>query len=330
MKKLKRQDLITIAEGVGVKPAELRQFLTILYQEGQVENNELIRKTGLAKSILKNVKKETSFLLEKPSQVTALNPYGKKVVRELLLEIPSEIKSISQKFKKLIQCYQKQRPLPKRNFDQFWATQETVVRRVELMVNQGDLEEREILFLGDSDLTSIAAAFTKQAKSIWIVDIDKDVLDFINLISEKEKLGINCRHYDARKVLPSQLKDKFDVVFTDPPYTLAGFKLFLSRSIQALKSKNMSVVYFCYGSSRRSNERELKIQEVLVEMGILIQLKLPSFNHYLGAESIGSVSSIYIGEITPLSKPLIKGKFQGKIYTGKKMWPQREDARFTR
>jgi len=316
MNQLKTDDLIRLAEKTGLKPAELKKVLLILAQEGPIENNQLVRKTGLAKSILKDLKQNLAFLLEKPSRSTALTQSGKKAIENLVAESPKSLEEVSRQFKKILRRYQKERPLPKRKLDQFWATEETVVKRVSLMLEQGDLEGRNLLFLGDSDLTSLAAALTSQARSIQVVDLDKDVLRFLTFVSTKEKLKINCLGYDARKKLPAQLKAKFDLVFTDPPYTPDGFKLFLSRGIEALRPRNTSVIYFCYGHSRRSNERELKIQTLIAKAGLLIHLKLPAFNFYFGAESIGSTSSIYIGEITPRSKPLVKSDFSARIYSG--------------
>lgn len=316
MQKQKQFSFILSAEKAGLKPAELRFFLTILCQEGPIENNLLLQKTGLAKSILKDIKRELSFMLEKPSAKTVLNPRGKELVNNFLATpLPSLDKAI-QEITQLFKKYQSQRPPTKRNLDQFRASDETVIKRVKLMAEQGDLDGRDILFLGDSDFISLGVALTGQPGSLQVLELDEDVLNLVKLVSKREKLGISSFKYDAREPLPFSLLNRFDVVFTDPPYTLNGFQLFLSRSIQALKKRNTSTIYISYGHSRRSNERELKIQEALVKAGLLIHLKLPNFNQYLMAGSIGSSSSIYICEYTPLAKPLISGKFSDIIYTG--------------
>lgn len=319
MPKLKQFNFDLSADKAGLKPAELRLFLTLLYQEGPIENNLLLQKTSLAKSILKDIKWELSLMLEKPSAKTALNSRGKELVKSFLAHQPPSLAKVTQEINKLLKnC---QRPPAKRNLDQFQASEETINNRIKLMADQGDLEGRKILFLGDSDLTSIGVALTGQAKSLQVLDIDEEVLNLIKLISKREKMGISCLKYDAREPLPSFLLNSSDVVFTDPPYTLNGFKLFLSRSIQTLEKRNISSLYISYGHSRRSNERELKIQEALLKAGMLIYLKLPNFNQYLGAGSIGSSSSIYVCQYTPLAKPLISGKFLDIIYTGQtKPW----------
>lgn len=314
MVRIKNFDLASLAEEAGVKPGELRQILALLYTEGPIDNNSFLQKTGLAKSILREIKKEIFFLLEKPSAVTALNSQGKILVKQIV-ENPDP-KEWSKKARLILNKYKGNRPKPKRNLDQFWATQKTIIKRVSLMQEQHDLEERKILFLGDSDLTSIVTACLKNTFLIQVLDFDQEILGFLDLMSKKEKLEIKCLHYDACAPLPTSLINYFDVVFTDPPYTPNGFGLFLSRGLQALKKKNTSRVYFCYGHSRKSNERELKIQQIVVDSGILIDYKISAFNEYLEARSIGNRSSIYIGEITPLSRPLITGKFAGKIYSG--------------
>lgn len=316
MQSLTEENLIILAQKIGAKPAEIEKFLSILYQEGPIENNALILKMGLPKSILNDIKRELGFLLEKPSQFTSLSPRGRKIIAESLLKQETK-DNYSARIKELLSRYVKARPLPKRRLDQFWASNETIIKRALLMKQEGDLKNREILFLGDSDLTSIAVALTKEPRTIQVLDIDRDLLEFIREVSQKENLKISGDQYDVRQKPPTMLEKRFDTVFMDPPYTPEGLSLFLSRGIQMLKPENTSSIYFCYGHSRKSSERELKTQEILVKAGLLIRTKLVNFNYYKGAESIGSTSSLYIVEITPRTKVLIKGPYRGDIYSCK-------------
>lgn len=72
---------------------------------------------------------------------------------------------------------------------------------------------------------------------------------------------------------------------------------------------------FCYGNSDRAKERFLPIQDALTDSGLMLRWVFDRFNRYEGAESVGSASSLYIAEITPRTKPLIRGSYDKPIYT---------------
>lgn len=214
----------------------------------------------------------------------------------------------------LIKKYQQYRPRPKRNLDQFYATLETTAKRAILLKKNGDLEGKRLLFLGDDDLVSVTAASIGTAAEITAVDIDQRILNLINLIKRKENLQIRTSKYDAREPLPRQFRNRFDVCFFDPPYIPNGFRLFLSRAIEATRKNGK--FYFCYGYSPKSRERVLPIQEIITQARLVIEEKISGFNQYTGAASIGNQSSLYICYQTPKTKPLVQGKFKGPIYTG--------------
>ena len=174
---------------------------------------------------------------------------------------------------------------------------------------------KNILFLGDDDLTSISTALFGNAHEISVLDIDKDILHEIKLTSSGYNVNINTTQYDARMQLPNNHKGKYDVIFTDPPYTSNGIKLFLSRAISALNTNNLAArVYVCYGTSDRSKERSLPIQETISQQGMITRWIFDKFNRYQGAESIGS-SNLYICEITPQTKAIITKDYNEPIYT---------------
>ena len=131
------------------------------------------------------------------------------------------------------------------------------------------------------------------------------------------KLKIKTIQYDLREKLPQELLNSFDVVFTDPPYTTEGIKLFVSRSIQVLNEDNKAArIYFCYGNSDRAKERYLEIYRIIFESGLMIRWIFDRFNRYNGAESIGSASALFICEVTPRTHSIIKGGYKDdKLYT---------------
>ena len=61
--------------------------------------------------------------------------------------------------------------------------------------------------------------------------------------------------HDLREPLPAELSGGFDVVVTDPPYTVAGAELFLSRAVAALAPQPGRHMFFSFGARRPERDR---------------------------------------------------------------------------
>lgn len=313
-----------VSKETGIPIKKVLDFLFILRTGESVENNELLQRVGVAKNALNQAKELLSSILKPPSKATQLNEGSTQEVQSLfgpdykpeealwaVLENDDYRKSAD-----LLKKYADQRPSQERKYDQFTATIETTARRASLLNLFEDVRDKRLLFLGDDDFTSIAVANLHTASSITVLDIDGRILDKIGLISKSEKLDINSGNYDVRKTLPPSHFSKFDVVFTDPPYTTDGIKLFISRAIQALDISNQAArIYVCYGNSDRAKERFLPIYEVFSASGLMLRWVFDKFNRYNGAESIGSASSLFVLDVTSKIKPSITGNYDRPIYT---------------
>lgn len=319
-----RERINQIAKEIGIPSKKIMDFLYILQKGKPVDNNELVQRVGVSKNALNQAKELLSSLLKPPSKSTQLNGGAMQEVQSLfgpnykpeealwsILENKDYKKSIE-----LLGEYADQRPSPDREYDQFTATVETTARRASLLNFFEDVVDKKILFLGDDDFTSVAVANYRTALEIAVLDIDNRILDKIGSISQNKELGINSDNYDARKPLPTPYSGKFDVVFTDPPYTTDGIKLFISRAIQALDPSNQTArIYVCYGNSDRAKERFIPIYEVFSSSGLMARWIFDKFNRYQGAESIGSASSLFVLEVTSKTKPLVTGNYDRPIYT---------------
>ncbi|MDP3954733.1 MAG: bis-aminopropyl spermidine synthase family protein [bacterium] len=319
-----RERIYQISKETGIPTKKLLDFLFVLRIGKLVENNELLQRVGVSKNTLNQVKELLFSLLKPPSKSTQLDESAIREVQSLfgpdykpeealwsILENEKSRKSVE-----LLGKYINQRPSPERKYDQFTAIVETTVRRAGLLNFFEDIKGKRLLFLGDDDFTSVAVANFHSASEITVLDIDNRMLGKIDSISKNENLGINSDNYDARKPLPVSYSGKFDVVFTDPPYTTDGIKLFVSRAIQALEPSNQAArIYICYGNSDRAKERFLPIQEIFTASGLMVRWIFDKFNRYQGAESIGSASSLFILEVTANTKSLIFGNYDRPIYT---------------
>lgn len=329
MQDMKREEvysmLLRVSRETGVPVKKIQDMLYILSSGQPIDNNQLIQALGVSRNALNQVKLLLSRYLEHPSKNTQLNPDGKREIKNMFLSIehlPEELLLSlleNQQYRDTIEflrSIQKFRPAPNREYDQFTATLETTARRSTLLQFMGDIEGKRVLFLGDDDFTSVAIARYGKAEEIAVLDIDKRVLDGIGNISTQQKFGIKTIEYDARKTLPRDFLGKYDVVFTDPPYTPNGISLFVSRAIEALDTKNQSArFYLSYGNSDRAKERFIPIYANLADSGLMIRWMFDKFNRYNGAEAIGSASSLFICEATPKTHALINGNYDKPIYT---------------
>jgi len=119
--------------------------------------------------------------------------------------------------------------------------------------------------------------------------------------------------HDLRRPLPAGLAGGFDVACTDPPYTVAGAELFLSRAVAALAPGPGRHVFFSFGA-RRPDET-LRAQQLIGSMGLTVRGLWPGFNEYLGAGVLAGTSHLYHLRSTADARPVIEGDFSGPLYT---------------
>ena len=319
-----KERILQVSKETGIPTKKVWDFLYILRGGEAVENNELLQKLGVSKNALNQAKEMFSDLLDTPSKNTRL--------RDEVLGQVTSIFSEEYKFEEtlwnmlkseeynrvleLLRRHKDERPTPERKYDQFTATIETTAKRASLLDQNEDLAGKRLLFLGDDDFTSIAVSSFGKASEVVVLDIDNRILDNIGQVAKEEGLKVDSENGDARKTLPEAYKQKFDIVFTDPPYTPEGIKLFVSRAIQALDPQNQSArIYLCYGNSDRAKERFLPIYELLASSGLMARWVFDKFNRYEGAESIGSASSLFVLDVTSKTRALITGNYDRPIYT---------------
>ena len=207
-----------------------------------------------------------------------------------------------------------ERPAPKRALDQVYVTMDTAVRRAELLLEAGE-HQRGLVFLGDDDLTSAAVQLAGAGRKVTAVDSDEEMLEILARHAAEHGWEHDTVHHDLRQPIPKAMRGRYGAVFTDPPYALEGFRLFVSRAAEMLKPDGR--LYVCFGQSRRASERGLQKQRVLGEAGFLIEAVFEDFNHYDGAEAIGSRSALWRCRVTPETRPLVRGEVEGPLYTSR-------------
>ena len=210
-------------------------------------------------------------------------------------------------------CNMRNQPLTQ--FDQSFATPRTSLSRVLYMSHKCDLFRRNFAFLGDSDLTSIALAlFAHKSSRIVVFDIDLRLKEIIETANEDHNLQIEFVEHNLRQPIPVEYQGKFDCISTDPPYTINGLNLFISRGISLLSDENNGIGYLSFGVKPPSEVLEL--EKNLLKMNCVITDIVPNFNQYIGAQKISGVSTLYRLEIIPPATPLIQNEYTDLLYTG--------------
>ncbi len=200
----------------------------------------------------------------------------------------------------------------KRELDQVWSTPETALRRGRLLVEEGEAQ-RGLCFLGDDDMTSLATHLQGASRPSTVIDIDPDLLRLYERWAARRGWGHRSVRHDLRDPVPKKLRGRFGCVFTDPPYAVEGFELFVSRAIDLLRDGGR--LYVNFGASRRSPERGLEKQRVLARAGLLVEAVWPDFNEYEGAAAIGARSNLWRCRVIPQTRATIRGREEGELYT---------------
>jgi hypothetical protein len=181
-------------------------------------------------------------------------------------------------------------PPPVPALDHVPATAVTVARRALWLDATFDLAGAGVLCVGDHDLTSLALARLVPGVEVTVVDLDERVLAYI----DEQGLGVRCLFADLRAGLPSEAVGAADLVFTDPPYTPEGVRLFLGRGLQALRDREYGRLVLAYGFGDRQPALGLKVQQAIGRLQLAIAAVLPDFNRYRGAQAVGSASDLYV------------------------------------
>ena len=322
--------MASIAQRMNLREGEeaIRRVLREVHRMRKVGTKDLARGARLPIPVTAAIRRE----LEKGGLLrreggAVLTPEGEAYVREAMglvwgvngapaprsggrLPIPDEHRETLERLPPLFGL----RPPAMPQLDQAHATPETSLRRALYMQEEGDLGGRDVLFLGDDDMTSVAAGLLGVARRITVVDVDERLLKVIGEVSTENGLGIDVVLHDLREPLPEGLRGAFDVVATDPPYTVPGVKLFLSRAIEALRSLKMSTVYLSFAD--KPPLEMLEVHRALSGMGVFVRELIPRFNEYVGAEMFANITSMMRLSTTDEAKPAVKGVFEGALYTG--------------
>jgi hypothetical protein len=289
------------------------RILRALGDGRSLSRDDVARAAGEASSVVREVTERYSKWFEYDEGRVRCSARGfAALARELIARTPLVDEEVP--WRASYEAIAAERADPKRELDQVYVTVDTALRRAKLLLEAGE-HQRGLVFLGDDDLTSAAVQLAGADRKVTALDTDQDILGILERNAEQRGWEHAIVHHDLRQPIPKSMGKRYGAVFTDPPYALEGFRLFVSRAAEMLKPDGR--LYVCFGQSRRASERGLQKQRVLGDAGFLVEAVLEDFNEYDGAESIGSRSALWRCHVTPETRPLVRGAVEGELYTSR-------------
>ncbi|ADL08381.1 bis-aminopropyl spermidine synthase family protein [Thermosediminibacter oceani] len=202
-----------------------------------------------------------------------------------------------EKLKELVQKFDEvtaDRPKAIIDYDQGFVTTRTVVSRIALMADRGDLEGKKLLVLGDDDLVSIAAGLSGMPAEVVVMEIDDRLVEYINDKATKLGLPVKAIKYDFREKLPDEYVGYFDTFTTDPPETLEALEVCMGRGLTGLSGEGCAG-YFGLTRTEASLKKWNLFQQMLVDkFKVAITDIIDDFNHYVNWDYLlGSIRDDY-------------------------------------
>ena len=158
--------------------------------------------------------------------------------------------------------------------DQCHCTFDTKLLRVQALHEADALVGRRILLLGDDDLTAatLAAVVRRLGSSatirgLTVLDVDPRIVEFARSKLRGAPFPAACIRHDLREPLPV-ISSAASTRDHDPPYTVDGARLFVSRAADALAGEGGTVL-LSFGSRRPGVS--FRVQQSVTEMGFLIK-----------------------------------------------------------
>ena len=219
------------------------------------------------------------------------------------LEIPE--KEFEQ-FKSIIASRKAEEPL----LEQRYVTEETAMRRAVLANEKGDLTDKRVIYLGDSDLNSVAAILISTTKETVVADIDPRISEYLFEAYMSTQKQVRWVVHDMRVRMIGVLKNQFETMVVEPPKTKPALDLFLGRAVQCARNDVQSVIYLSVKEGIYYSIEE--IQELFKTLKLNVTDHWVDFNEY---QDGGEKSDLYRLEVSEDSEPIHASHFLEALYT---------------
>ena len=188
---------------------------------------------------------------------TSLNPPQTEYLRELL--------------KEMFDSFLEASPV----YSQWWFSESIFENLVKLVLHLSK-PHTPLAFLGSGTLGALLSHFSTNPVSIF--DVDEILLKRISSYCSKSTHTIR---YDVSNEPNSSFKEKFQLVFVDPPWSSSMLRTFLVRSSTFVSVRGTLAISFPPVLTRPSAESERKeLLNLAKSLGLSLKLTLPCFTEY--------------------------------------------------
>ena len=304
----------------------VRKILRSIFRTGPVPIRDLARDLGIPVPVVAAVRGE----LEKRGLASResglrLTDLGVQVLEascgisckarfeiSTVQDLPESVLGLVSRFAAISEA----RPDADFSLDQSHATAETAIRRAIYLFENDAIEGRSLICLGDDDLTSVAVGLVSEylgvrPRNLTVLDVDDRLVAFLKDAGSRS-FPVNAVAHDLRQPIPKDLARRFDVFFTDPPYTIPGLKLFAERGVSALMSQVGKLGFVSFG--RKSPVEAVGIGRTLAALDLATIEIIPDFNRYDGAQLLAG-SSQMIRVVSGGGAALVDEPYDGPLYT---------------
>ncbi len=196
---------------------------------------------------------------------------------------------INDKFLKKLHSLLKNRPTPDYEIDHQPLLVESTGMRSHYIASEENLYDKDIAMVGDFDSTSIGINLCTKVNKMTVFDIDRRLIDFLNLTAKKNNFPVECIYQDLFKPIPKALRGKYDVFVTDPPYAMGGMKKFIEFGIGLLKDGGVGYIAVPYHESISWTEKMLyEVNKIIIQNGCAITDIFKNFHKYQTADGLRS------------------------------------------
>ena len=322
---MKLLEQIAIATNLREGAEGIRNVLASVAQNQKISLKDLANTVHIPLPVVAAVRRELERrnILVRDKGI-CLTQEGLKLVSDLGIQssLASENRSMS-----ILKDIKSKMPEVNVTLDQAFASPETSFRRVTYANQYDAISGRNVILIGDDDLTSIAIGLnSKKAgkpKRLVVLEVDPRIIDLITNASAEYSLDIECYLHDLKCPLPPDLKYNFSTVFTDPPYTLTGLELFLARASETLEEGSGKQGYLSFGNKDPDTDHE--VFKIISQYGFVPKEIIENFNTYDGGTIIGNVSRM-IRIVSGTQRAILPTNFDRPIYTGDTNISQRSYA----
>ncbi len=201
---------------------------------------------------------------------------------------------------------------PDPDYDQYFVTLDTSYQRI-LLENPRNYDHKRIVFLGDMDLSSLTLGMIAKPRDIAVMDIDKKIPEIIFKMKFDYKIrSIKFINHDIRIRMLNIMKNQFNYIFLEPPFTKEGLEVGLSRAVQCAIKESDSRIILTFDNR---TEKDGWIEEMVELMNLEIDKKIQDFNKYEFQTPFRRFTSdIYLLKVKKDTKETITNHYFGPMY----------------